>query len=350
MTQAHKPTITIDRLNLGHVEDRWQSLVSNSPQINPFADVRWLRAVHDVFGYDLDLWIVRRGDEWLAGLPVFYRRRFGRLAAIHPPQMAYTSIVYASTLSKSQYQSRVTSNHIEATKPLATQIRLAYSSAAFAFLPCVLDVRPWMWDGWSATPTYTYELNIRNALAASASVRNYITKCERVGVSFTTDWNLDRALEPITSTIRRQSVGLGMSQSQFLTLANRLANDGIAWMGTALAEDGTPLATRIQLSLQESDTAFDWVAGSNTERLSQGGAPWLMMRLADEIRQRGYHIWNLCGAQYETIAKFKSEFGGALTHGFVVSPPASLPERIFMRAWTSGSRVKRTILQKRRRD
>jgi hypothetical protein len=139
-----------------------------------------------------------------------------------------------------------------------------------------------------------------------------------------------------------------MSKPVFMALAEQLHRDGLAWMATAIAQDGTPLAVRIQLSIEGSATVFDWVAGSDARHLALGGTPWLMTRMAEEIRQRGHATWNLCGAQYETIAKFKSEFGGRLVHGFSVTGPAVATEQMYLFARASASRLKRAIQRRRR--
>ena len=73
-----------------------------------------------------------------------------------------------------------------------------------------------------------------------------------------------------------------------------------------------------------SETLFDWVAGSAADKLSVGANPWLMMQIAAEARRRGYSRWNLCGAAFENVARFKSEFGGELVHGWTVERRTAL--------------------------
>jgi len=65
-----------------------------------------------------------------------------------------------------------------------------------------------------------------------------------------------------------------------------------------------------------------WVADSTPEGLSGGANKWLMLQRADECRRHGLRQWGLCGVQFENVAKFKSDLGGDLVHGFQVVSPA----------------------------
>jgi hypothetical protein len=47
------------------------------------------------------------------------------------------------------------------------------------------------------------------------------------------------------------------------------------------------------------------------------------------MNEQGFNKWDLCGAGFETIARFKGEFGGELTLYFQIDSPLSP----FKKAW-----------------
>jgi hypothetical protein len=345
-----KNTIRVTRIDLRTTEHaaRWDAIVRASPQANPYSTSRWARAVHDAIGIEHDLWIVEKGEAWLGGVLVPVRSRFGQRAGVVTPVTAYSSPVYAESLYKSALPSKVTANLIEVGKPLAEAVASSYSAARHVMLPAVSDVRPWQWSGWTATPSYTFHLDIARELPLSHSVRKHVQKCERNGAQVSDTWDFDAFWSVQESTVVRQGVRLGVTRDELFAMTDAMHRAGLAWMLTARDADGSVLSSRVLLGIAGTSTVFDWVAGSDATKLSTGASPWLMTKVAQEAARRGFTYWDLCGAQFESIAKFKGEFGGALVHGFVVSAPPSLAERAYGMARGYAGSVIRHAKRRRR--
>ncbi|MHB1097273.1 MAG: GNAT family N-acetyltransferase [Gemmatimonadaceae bacterium] len=323
------------------VAGRWDALVRASPQSNPYSTSAWVHGVEEATGIRSHLWVAIKGEDWLGGVVVPYRRRFGRDAGVMTPITAYTCPVFAATLFKASLPNRAVANVIEVAKPLATIVAQNYSSVRHVTLPGLCDVRPWQWAGWRAEPSYTFCVDLSQELAISHSVRKHVNKCERSGAQVSETWDMDAFWAMQESTIGRQGVRLGVSRREAIVLATRLYGAGLAFMVTANDAEGKPLASRILLGVRGTSTLFDWLAGSDAERLSLGASPWLMTRVAALAARRGYRYWDLCGAQIESIARFKSEIGGELTHGFRLNAPATAVERIYALTRQAGSAARR---------
>ena len=303
--------------------ERWDLFVGQSPQANPFAVIAWCKAVSEVLDFGFHVWIVSKGEEWLGGIPVFWRRRHGRFVCLQPPLCAYVSFLYSPTISRASYPSKITSYNLEVAKHLATALSVRYSSSRLKLLPSISDTRAFQWAGWNVTPNYTYILDVTRDLQCSHSVRKHIRKCRESNAVLSLEWQFNRFCALAEDTATRQGTGFsGISFQSLDQLASRMRDAGLAWMATALSFDGHPLASRIQLSIPGSTTAYDWVAGSSSAHFSLGGSPWLMTKVAECVKLRGYSNWDLCGANYENIAHFKSQFGGELVHGWSLNFPA----------------------------
>ena len=214
------------------------------------------------------------------------------------------------------YPSKV-SSQLDITANLAGSLSSYYSSAKFKFLPSVPDVRAFQWDGWNASPAYTYLLDVTRDFRCDHAVRKHVRKCREGGAVLSLEWQFDWFRSLSQDTVRGGTpVRIGMKYQELEQIACRMRDAGLAWMATALTSDGQPLASRIAFRHSGLFRLPDWVAGSSSELLALGGNAWIMTQIAEEARRRSYSSWDLCGANYKNIAKFKSQFGGDLVHGW----------------------------------
>jgi hypothetical protein len=309
------------RANETLVAERWDEFVRQSPQCNPFATRVWLDAITEATGMTCDIWVAAKGDQLVAGVPILVERRRGRRFGCVPLLTPYTSYLYGHQLYESTYPSKTTTTLIEVTKSLATPIRKAYWRVTQKLLSDVDDVRPWRWDRWLACPHYTYHMDLSEEWRVSHAVRKHVRKCEEGGFQVSWDWQIERFWETFLRTQERQGFSVPMTLSVFARLANKLHDAGLAWMATSLTSNGETVASRILLSIPGTADVFDWVAGTESSALSSGATPWLMTRIGAEAKRLGYLRWDLCGADFESIARFKGELGGKLIHYFEVRTP-----------------------------
>src|SRR5262249_53308071 len=127
----------------------------------------------------------------------------------------------------------------------------------------------------------------------------------------------------------------------FRRLSERLREAGIATMAIARAADGEPAAGHILLALPGVPLSFHWAIGTHARHLTGGASTWLMVETAAELARRGFHTWDLCGADFPSIARFKSHLGGALVHYFQVEAPRSAIESAYTSLKTSWRTLRR---------
>lgn len=303
----------------------WDAFVWRSPQANPFATHAWLEASAAEAGAGLDLWIVRKGDEWVAALALPYRTLLGRRVHVGLPLAAYSSILYRPPASARE--ARTISERHEVTAALLEALEPKYRSLDLMLSPGIDDARPWIWRGWRAVPRYTCIMDLRAAPEPSEAARRHVRKGDEDGLTLSTVWDFDAFWSAFSSTSRRQGFGVGMPRIALQRLAGRLNDAGLAWMATARGRSGDVAASQIVLANPAPGGIFMWVAGTRADLLSRGVSAWHMLETAAEARQRGHARWDLCGADLPTVARFKAELGARLDHYFEVQAPLGLFER-----------------------
>lgn len=310
---------------------RVASLLRHSADGDVFVTPAYLAAVRDVLGIETTLCVVvGRDDEWLAAVPVFHRRRFGLERAVMPGLTPYASVLLAERVRAS------TAMTLDCSNAIACAIAARFRDARQHLMPSFSDVRGWQWAGWDATPAYTYVLDLIAPRSFSHSVRKHVRKCTEGGFTANGDWDVERGWPAIEATIKRQGVGIGMSRGDFCRLADSLHSAGLAYMTTALAPDGIAAAVRVQLAIPGAACAYDWAAGTRTPYLASGVSAWLVTQTIERSAALGFKRWDMCGAQFASVARFKSEFGGSLVHGFTVAAPQHLASH-------AAARVRRSL-------
>jgi Acetyltransferase (GNAT) domain len=285
----------------------------------------WLEPAASNAGATLDYWVVQKGDEWVAALPVTWKRRFGRPFYAGLPLAAYSTILYRPTTGG--HPASTTREHLEVTEALLTEVARRCSMTSLLLSPTIDDARPWIWSRWRTLPRYTYVIDLRSEMKLTDSVRRHVRKCEEGGFRISDEWDLPRFQSALNETKQRQGFDLAISPESLRVLAHSLREARLAWMRSALDPRGELAASQIVLSIPGTERACMWVAGASNQHLQSGASSWLMVKIAEAAKQRGHASYDLCGADIASVARFKAELGGRLVHYFQVDAPRNWMER-----------------------
>lgn len=339
--QMGETEVKIERYSLDSISTKWESWVQASPEGTPFASNAFLNAYQNFLGLMVDIWVVERGGEWVAAIPILYYNLWGRRTNFGIPLVPHLPIMYDPGLFASSYPSSNTTLYLKLTRLLNKAVAAHYGSICFTLLPGVLDVRPWLWDGWKVRPNYTYILDLESQPRYAHAVRKQVRKAQESGLVLDEGWDLDVHCSLLDGTRKRQGVWIGLAEEPFRKIAECLRQEGLAWMATARSASGEPLASRLELTLPAGRVAYDWTAGSNPDRQNLGGSSWLMTKIFEQLGERGVVKWNLCGASFETIARFKADFGGELQLYFSAKSPRDLLNTVYEDGRQAGSAILR---------
>jgi hypothetical protein len=325
----------VERLEGDAVRARWDAFIGASPAGSPFATTTWLDATAKVVGADIHFWVVSKGAEWVAAVAVPHRRLAGRSVHRGLPLSAYSSWCHRSTTG---HPSSRAHEHLEASDLLIRSIGPRYAGQVHVLNPSVIDARPWSWRGWEVRPRYTYVLDLREELPVTDSVRRHVRKCRDAGMTSRDAWDLEAFISIQQETQGRQGFGLGVTVSDFRSLADGLHGAGLASMISVHAASGEPVGSQIILTSPGSDRTHMWLAGTRPAFLRSGASSWLMVETARRARERGLQRWDLCGADLPGVSRFKAELGGTLTPHFEVRAPRGALERALRALVRAGRR------------
>jgi hypothetical protein len=181
----------------------------------------------------------------------------------------------------------------------------------------IVDARPFQWQKWDVRPGYTYLVDPVTAVPDS-DVRRRSRKCHDEGFYINEGFDEIAFHRLFTDTASRQQIQMKLNDDSFIALLQMIRESGMGWMMSAYDKDHRLHASWIQMSC-DSNNIYNWNAASSAELLSKGGTPFLVMNLLEKIRNSGYKVWDLCGADNPSVARFKSTVGGTLTPYFKVS-------------------------------
>jgi hypothetical protein len=294
---------------------KWDRFAADSPQGSIYSKSFWLQSVSDVLGYKHDIIAVYHGDEIAGGIGVFSRNR----SIIIPPLIPYLSPVLRER--KTADRSKIYHERHDLLRNLAGFLKGHYRGVEVCMRDSIKDIRAFSWMGYKIYVKYTFVNTIENFNAYpnvfAHSIRKQIRKCKEGNMEVIKEDDLERFWSIFKLTFERQKESLPVNKKQFIELYNRLSRNGCGEMWTAFFE-GKPVSARIIL-FSENDTVHDWVAAAHPDHLRTGATSYLIYKIMEHYSQRGFKYFDWNGANMESIARFKSNFGGKLTPYYAVS-------------------------------
>lgn len=298
----------------------WDDFVEKSPQGTVFAKSFWLRGFEQLApGNKARVFVMREADGSIqAGMPLFVQRLGRRTVIQAPPLTAYSSLLLGARSRKDE--NREAEWEMNAISGLLAEVEpLKLDGMAFSHAPALTDVREFAWQGWATTPRYTYVKRLEDVdLEASLSKTHgkSFRKAQRAGYGVAAVEKLDERLDAFLKMFLYSYKTIPACYSRDCHLIRTLLQAG-AGKGTALlyeardAQGDVQAARIVWLSCQAR--VMDWAAATTDAGRSDGATVFLMTKMFEDLRARGYRDFDFCGANTRSIAQFKAGFNATLT-------------------------------------
>jgi hypothetical protein len=310
--------------------DDWIRLVSGSPEGSIFSLPAYLEILCRAAGGRFSVFGAWNGGELAGGAAVYeVDSRFGvRVSPRH--LLSYNSIVLRRYPTK--YPSQQTARNLKTLSGLAAAFsRSGYARVTLNCRSTVIDIRPFLSAGWTATPNYTYVVPIADPLLLwekmEQNLRRLVRRCEAGGMTATQDEDFEAFFRLHEGTMRRKGRPPYLSRPAFRNLFRDLRSLDLCRLFHARLPDGRPVATQLVL-LGPGTVAHTVTAGSDPEHISTGANAFLRWEAFREISKLGYAGNDLTGAGLTPVTHFKSQLGGDLTMFLTLKSPASPRTRI----------------------
>ncbi len=298
--------------------------MSISPHGNVYSKVFWLQSVSDVLKYEYDIAAIYKGDEIVAGIGVFHKHNMMKIPTLTPRLSPILRV------RDTKYRSKLYHENDELLKTLANFLKTHYKRVALSTISRIDNVRAFIWCGYTVEVKYTFINEIENISSDifSHSTRKQIKKCEKGSVSVIDESNPEVFWQILKLTFEKKKHPLSIGKNEFIKLYEKINATDCCRMFFALLDD-QPVSARIILYTHENDTVYDWVAGTDPDYFKTGVTSYLVYETMKYFSKRGFKYFDWNGANIESIARFKSNFGGTLIPYYYITW-AKLPVRLMV--------------------
>lgn len=289
--------------------NQWDTMVGESPQGSIFSKTFWFAAISSTFNLGYKLYGCYKGPSLAGGVGVFYTKRWGKTMAFSPKLTPYTGMLTKDFSSK---KGKELVHNLEITEELIKVLEREYNYLHLVHHWGYKDVRPFTWAGWDSVVHYTFTIPLSNPEGLmdgfDYQVRKQINKGNRQNLVCYNSDDFEKFYYLLEMTYAKQNLLVPVARGQFLSLSKFLKDHCRLYF--VKDQEGRVLAGRIILT--DSTGAQDWVAGAEPAFLGTGATPYLLWHILQDLG-RDYACLDLNGANIRTIARFKQNFGGALT-------------------------------------
>lgn len=309
----------------------WGRLVASAPSGSIYATPEYLDALCEATGGRFRILAAHRGDELLGGVALYEESsRFGPSVSTRL-LLQYNGVVLRT--HGSAYPSQRTARGLEQTTALCRALDDAgYSRLSLKCRPPFTDARAFLQAGWSARPTYTYEVSLADLEAAwgrvEQNLRRLVKRGEREGLTVSDDDDFDSFFRMHLETHERKGAALYLPEPGFRRYFERLRARGLCRLYHARRTDGRSIATVLVLTGAHPVT-HTVSAAADGEFLKMGASAFLRWKVFEDLSRRGFAANDLTDASLNPVTHFKAQLGGDLRTCVVLERPDPLPLRAY---------------------
>lgn len=237
----------------------WDDLVDGSMQGTVFLHTDWLSVSSQAQNKSLKLFGCFKGQDLIAGCPVFFYRdrKVFRAASSSATMMPYGGIILANSSGGSIR--RQAQNYNAVVEALCRSLYAERChSLRITLSPDLIDIRPFVWAGWSGRVRYTYYLDLDGDFerSISKSARQSTKKAREGGFEVLSCKDPDLFYQLFTEMFREQDLKPPVKRSFFQAVIELIDSKGIGDMRVAKAPTGEAAAASIVL--WDEHRAYAW--------------------------------------------------------------------------------------------
>ena len=305
----------------------WNRMVAESPDGGIYNTPEYLDVLCAAAGGRFRIVAARRGEE-LAGGVALYERDTAFVTYVSPRLLLYYNGLVLRRYD-TKYPSERTSRHLKALAGLEAFLADAgYGHVMLKSCGGVTDVRPFVEAGWTARPSYSYVVPLRDLPGQWARVeqnlRRLVERCAGSGITVSDDDDFTTFYRLHTTMLERRDVGAYLPAAAFEQYFRRLKAQGLCRLFHArLPEGGRPIATQLVL-LGAHPVSHTVSAAADPEFAKLGVSAFLRWKVFEILAGLGSTGNDLTDAALNPVTHFKSQLGGDLELSLVLESRPTL--------------------------
>jgi hypothetical protein len=311
----------------------WDAFVAASPSGSIYSRSDYLDALCRAAGGRFQVRVVRQGETLLGGVALY--ERDGRHGRFVSPRLLLYYNGPVLRRHETKYPSEQTGRDLKTLDALANDVAASgYGSVVLKPRPEVMDVRPFLANGWTAHHGYTYVVPIADLEQTreriEQNLRRLIDRCGRANLQLARDDDFDSFFRLHALTMERRDGSLYLPKAAFASYYANLARQGLAQLFHARLPDGRVAAS--QLVLLGHPVTHTVSAGADPEHMKSGVTAFLRWKVFEHLSANGYVANDLTDASLNSVAHFKSQLGGKLEPWFELASPQTTRFRVGTRS------------------
>nr|WP_289847835.1 GNAT family N-acetyltransferase [Acinetobacter indicus] len=237
---------------------------------------------------------------------IIYKNIKGEI--VTPPRSPYLPITFSSSSTAPISYNRRRKAAYEA---LATVYDQSSCKGSLILSSSVNDIRAFTWAGFSATPLYTYYIDIQNyKKQADARVLKHARKAEGKGyyIERTQDFNLVQKC--LTASEQRKGFSHAVDEEGLKLLNEYMSPD---YLHCYLVKNVKHEVVGARVLIVDGENkVLAWSAGIDSSVLKDGVNHFMVEKLLDLYAKEGYKVFDFVGANIPPVAAMKEAWGGEL--------------------------------------
>ena len=304
--------------------DEWTSFVRQSPYGSAYSLPAYVEALGAAVEGSARTIIARRGESIAGGITVLERSTpVGRVVA---PRLLLYYNGFVLRDYDTRYPSQRAARHNEVVAALAEHlVSRRYSRLEIRSRSSLVDARPLLSGGWSASPSYTYIVPLDDLdqlwARVDQNLRRLVERARGLGFELVVGGEFDAFYELHVATGERKDAPVYLPRTVFRDFYETLAAQDLCTLYHAQDADGVVVAS--QLVLLGHPVTHTVSAAADAGRQNSGSNPFLRWSVFEHLATQGYCANDLTDASLGPVARFKSQLGGDLALSFVTKRPES---------------------------
>lgn len=249
---------------------------------------------------------------------VLYLNKSGKV--VLPPGNSFLPLRFVHTNTTKKCQ--IYSQYVDVVKVMADDLKHRGVEGGVVFSPGMIDGRPLSWTGYRLGIKYTFIAKFPlNEVEFDTSIRKNIKKAISKGYTVKELYNESEIVKCIKATASSKNFDLYLGERE-LKLFFNIVDSSMISSYAAYTANGQIAAVQVKL-VSYDGMCIDWLAGAYREFLSDGVTQLLYYETLKDCQQRGARYFDFCGANIESVALAKSQWG------FEIVPYLYIPEADF---------------------
>jgi len=235
---------------------------------------------------------------------ILYLDNKGRI--VNPPLNAFLPFVFIPTTTEKNCQ--LYHQWVDLTKIMALDIKKRGYVGGVALPPGFIDGRAFLWANLNISIRYTFvgRLPFEDKWL-DTSVRKNIRKAKKNNyfVERTHEW--DKVVYCLRKTTDYKGMVGKINETDLELLAESLG-DKLMYAHLCFAENMEPVSGQVKFAMPNG-SCIDWAAGTNRNHINYGVNQFLYYESIRDIEKTKTKFFNYCGANIESVASAKAEWG-----------------------------------------